>query len=180
MKCKAKTKKGKPCSIDANYPDGKCHVHSEYGIYHRQKMERRQKRKEDHIITKKKKETRLTRRNTYCEICGKRIWAMTNAKYLRSIGRCKEHQNNQLKSISNGNGRVKYEDYIISDEWKERRRRAKIAAGWRCQLCNKTGNDQTLHAHHRTYKNLGHEQNGDITVLCEDCHAKFHDIITVS
>jgi hypothetical protein len=73
---------------------------------------------------------------------------------------------------------VNYKEYILSPEWKARATAAKVKAGWRCQLCNEEGDERTLHAHHRTYKNIGHEDPTDITVLCSDCHAKFHDEIS--
>lgn len=39
---------------------------------------------------------------------------------------------------------------------------------------NRSGNETTLQAHHRTYENRGQEQPGDLTVLCRDCHSTFH------
>lgn len=67
-----------------------------------------------------------------------------------------------------------YEEYIQSPEWKERSRLAKERAGYRCQLCNKKGNDSTLHTHHRTYERLCHEEEMDLIVLCDKHHAMFH------
>lgn len=69
---------------------------------------------------------------------------------------------------------INYKEYIQSPEWKVKAKDAKVLAQWRCQLCNKEGDDYTLHAHHRTYERLGSELPGDITVLCSDCHAKYH------
>lgn len=68
-----------------------------------------------------------------------------------------------------------YYMYIESPAWHEKAIKAKELAGWRCQLCNKEGNQTTLHAHHRTYERLGFELDGDIIVLCAECHAKFHN-----
>lgn len=67
-----------------------------------------------------------------------------------------------------------YEDYLKSPQWKARAAAARRRAGYRCQLCNAAGE---LHAHHRTYDNLGNEKPGDITVLCVGCHAHFHERI---
>lgn len=71
------------------------------------------------------------------------------------------------------NARPDYKTYIKSDEWKQKAKSLKEKAGWRCQLCNKPGNEKTLNAHHRTYSTLGNEDN-DIIVLCEECHKNFH------
>jgi hypothetical protein len=70
---------------------------------------------------------------------------------------------------------VDYHEYILSAEWRERAEAAKRAAGYRCQLCNSA--DGPLHAHHRTYDRLGHEEPSDITVLCSRCHGLYHDKI---
>lgn len=69
-------------------------------------------------------------------------------------------------------GKKAHSDYLKSPEWSARRRAALDRANHRCQLCNAT---QNLNVHHRTYENWGKEQPEDLTVLCEDCHAKFHD-----
>ncbi len=67
-----------------------------------------------------------------------------------------------------------YAEYIQSPNWKAKAAEAKRNAGYRCQLCNKAGN---LDAHHRTYERLGFELSGDITVLCNACHEKHHEVM---
>lgn len=74
--------------------------------------------------------------------------------------------------INRGNPRAQYADYLQSPHWKTTRAAAIVRAGGRCQVCNATG---TLHVHHRSYLNKGHEQPGDLTVLCENCHRLFHE-----
>ena len=68
-----------------------------------------------------------------------------------------------------------YQAYLRSPSWKKKAEAAKIRAGNRCQLCNKSRNEVQLEAHHRTYERLGNELPGDITVLCRDCHES-HEI----
>jgi 5-methylcytosine-specific restriction endonuclease McrA len=65
-----------------------------------------------------------------------------------------------------------YDRYIASNPWKIKSSEAKIKAGNKCQLCNSDGE---LHTHHRTYENLGGEKDGDLIVLCQNCHEKFHE-----
>ncbi len=65
-----------------------------------------------------------------------------------------------------------YRSYLQSAAWKQRRREAIQRAGGRCQVCNSSG---PLEVHHRTYKRVGRELPGDLTVLCRGCHARFHD-----
>ena len=80
-----------------------------------------------------------------------------------------------LRLILNINpSNIDYQKYIQSPEWKEKALKAKERTGWRCQICNRHGDRKQLHAHHRTYERLGNELPEDITVLCPDCHEKFH------
>lgn len=67
-----------------------------------------------------------------------------------------------------------YQQYINSSEWRRKANAAKSRAEYRCQICNASPGVNKLHAHHRTYERLGHELDGDLTVLCEDCHKLFH------
>lgn len=65
-----------------------------------------------------------------------------------------------------------YADYLLSPEWRERRKQALDWARNACQLCNSP--QEPLHVHHRTYDRLGAELPADLVVLCEDCHDKHH------
>lgn len=65
---------------------------------------------------------------------------------------------------------VNYRAYIRSNAWKKKAEAAKIRAGNRCQLCNRSRSEVQLEAHHRTYERIGYELPGDITILCRDCH----------
>lgn len=65
-----------------------------------------------------------------------------------------------------------YSQYLKSNHWKALRRKVLYEACFKCQLCN--GTDR-LNVHHRTYDRRGNEALSDLTVLCESCHAKFHD-----
>ena len=71
---------------------------------------------------------------------------------------------------------ITYSDYLQTSHWQSKRQEALSYADNRCQLCNK---NSELHVHHRTYENLWNEPPSDLTVLCKDCHAKFHDKIEV-
>jgi len=62
---------------------------------------------------------------------------------------------------------MNYHEYLLSPQWQIKRSAAIEAAGHRCQVCNSPDN---LEVHHRTYERLGHEEPGDMTVLCATCH----------
>jgi 5-methylcytosine-specific restriction endonuclease McrA len=68
---------------------------------------------------------------------------------------------------------MEYKEYLLSDEWKKKRKAVLKRAGYRCQLCN---SNENLHVHHRTYENIFHEDLGDLTVLCGNCHKIFHNL----
>jgi len=91
------------------------------------------------------------------------------------IGWCAQINNIEIEYYRKEKA-INYSEYIQSPEWAERSNLAKERVGFKCQLCNKEGDQTTLHAHHRTYERLGHEHYTDITILCAECHAKFHDI----
>lgn len=65
----------------------------------------------------------------------------------------------------------KYERYIRSDAWKQRRKGALKRAEHRCQVCY---SKSRLDVHHRTYARFEDERAGDLTVLCRRCHDLFH------
>lgn len=67
-----------------------------------------------------------------------------------------------------------YKLYLKSDEWKKIRGIKLGHADYRCQLCNKKEN---LQVHHRTYERIFMEDMRDLTVLCEDCHRRFHSSV---
>ena len=65
---------------------------------------------------------------------------------------------------------MNYYQYLQSDAWQEKRRRALEIADHACQVCEST---ERLEVHHRTYERLGHERMSDLTVLCHVCHSLF-------
>lgn len=66
-----------------------------------------------------------------------------------------------------------YQDYLQSDYWKTRRRRALQLAGHRCQICNRNGR---LEVHHNTRERLGRELDRDLLVVCKEHHEMIHGI----
>lgn len=71
--------------------------------------------------------------------------------------------------------RTVHHEYIRSDRWRFIADEEKNKAGNRCRVCNRHSDVVTLDAHHRTYDHLGLEQDGDITVLCRDCHSIYEN-----
>ncbi|KAA3645534.1 MAG: HNH endonuclease [Chloroflexi bacterium] len=100
-----------------------------------------------------------------CDDCREDIFADRNIQYREA----EERTNKRLRELAT----MPYREYLQTPEWKERRKRHLISAGYRCQLCNSSG--VTLNVHHRTYDRRGNERFTDLIVLCQDCHSTFHD-----
>lgn len=64
-----------------------------------------------------------------------------------------------------------YEEYLLTPEWRDKRQAALDQAEFACQLC---GSTDSLQVHHRTYERRGAERLADLTVLCAECHERFH------
>jgi hypothetical protein len=56
--------------------------------------------------------------------------------------------------------------YLKSRHWKNVQR-SLYAIHKRCQLCKRSSE---LNIHHLSYERLGHEEPGDLIVLCKHCH----------
>lgn len=69
-----------------------------------------------------------------------------------------------------------YREYLISPEWRERRRIEISAAGYVCQICGIYGERRRFQVHHLTYERRGDELPEDLLVLCGDCHRDVHGI----
>ena len=76
----------------------------------------------------------------------------------------------------NAEYKERYEEYLTSEDWEEKRSIAYKAAEYRCATC---GEKKKLHAHHLFYRNL-HDVDPitELLVLCEDCHAIAHHVNT--
>ena len=61
----------------------------------------------------------------------------------------------------------RYLEYVKSDPWFARRENALKRAKRKCEACQ---SKEHLQVHHFTYERLGHEDPGDLVVLCEACH----------
>lgn len=67
-----------------------------------------------------------------------------------------------------------YKEFLTTFYWDIVRQYKLKQASYKCDLCNTS---KSLHVHHKTYEHRGEEYQhlSDLTVLCSNCHAKFHD-----
>ena len=64
----------------------------------------------------------------------------------------------------------KYQEYIRSPEWKQKRREALERVDHKCQKCGHTKWSRRLNVHHLTYEHLMNEPPEDLKVVCTVCH----------
>lgn len=69
---------------------------------------------------------------------------------------------------------MSYASYLSSPEWRRRRNRALMLAGWCCQSPGCRTRDE-LEVHHRSYEHLGDERDEELCVLCQEHHHHRHD-----
>ena len=65
-----------------------------------------------------------------------------------------------------------YVAYIRSKEWKQFCSKILAERGRKCQSCADT--TRNMQVHHIHYRNLMAELPGDVKVLCDRCHRRFH------
>lgn len=69
-----------------------------------------------------------------------------------------------------------YEDYLQSNHWRWRRRRALWLAEGQCQRCFDHKHLQVHHVTEDAYKRRGCEEDSDLEVLCRACHEAEHGL----
>jgi restriction endonuclease Mrr len=65
-----------------------------------------------------------------------------------------------------------YREYLRTPEWRKTRAAALHRANHQCAI--DPAHTDKLQVHHRTYDHLGAELEGDLLVLCEECHRVHH------
>lgn len=68
---------------------------------------------------------------------------------------------------------MSYKAYLLTKHWQYFKISALKHFNRRCQACG--SEDKKLNVHHNNYNSKGCETFDDVTVLCEECHAKFHN-----
>lgn len=67
----------------------------------------------------------------------------------------------------------KYEAYLQTEQFDRIRQAVFDRDGRKCVVC---GSTSTLQAHHLTYRNVYHEDTGDLITLCKVCHSIYHAV----
>lgn len=69
-----------------------------------------------------------------------------------------------------------YQEYLNSPHWLDIKKRYMAYLNTQKQIpaCACCKSKFRLSLHHKTYKRLGHENFGDLIMLCSECHEKLH------
>ena len=67
---------------------------------------------------------------------------------------------------------TKYQEYLLSPEWKTIKKKIITRAKGCCEGC---GEAKPLEVHHLTYDRIGQELLTDLAAYCSECHGKAHE-----
>jgi len=98
-----------------------------------------------------------------------------NRLYLLKPESCEDYNPLKKKRVNSlrEKNKAEYRKYLKSEHWQSFREKAINHYGDACCLC---GSNEKISVHHLTYKNRGHENINDVTVLCDRCHKEIHGI----
>lgn len=68
---------------------------------------------------------------------------------------------------------LEYKEYLMSDEWQEKRLHIAKLRKYTCEKCKKIIKSG-FHIHHKTYKHFGAEKDHELMFLCRNCHKIVH------
>ena len=105
------------------------------------------------------------------------IYRHRNTEYFgssNSIKKLKNWRKKQRKSAKKKKKQWKYAEYIVSPEWKRRRKLYFLSHKKQCTVCETTKGRIVLH--HMRYNHVGNEPDEDLVALCWDCHEEFHNL----
>lgn len=109
------------------------------------------------------------------------------SEHRKALSRWRRKMKSQLKGIKGqkkGRSKVinrkyenrcpkRYEVYILSKWWEERKNDYYKVYGYKCELCGKANR---IHLHHIWYGEHGKESDQQLIALCQKHHKEFHDI----
>jgi len=67
--------------------------------------------------------------------------------------------------------RAEYQEYLLSDKWRQRRALVLDRADGLCERCRQAPATQV---HHLTYEHIFGELLFELVAVCDDCHSRAH------
>ena len=65
----------------------------------------------------------------------------------------------------------RYDEYLLSEKWKQKRQRVMLRADGQCEGC---GEKPATEVHHLTYANCFDEFLFELAAVCHTCHIRYH------
>jgi hypothetical protein len=85
----------------------------------------------------------------------------------------KYYSSHSIKNFENMKYKERYEEYLASDEWHDKRRLVLDRCNYICEAC---GINEAKQAHHLTYANIFDEYLFELIGVCLPCHKKIHTL----
>jgi 5-methylcytosine-specific restriction endonuclease McrA len=131
---------------------------------------------------------------THCGGCLNKSKPLSSKKYLSEIrGEFCQHREKEWKDNQQNEGYIlsnlkkehnhfnspwyKYNQYLSSNIWKEKRKLIFDRDNNICQICK---TEPSSEVHHLTYQNVYNEPLEDLIAICSPCHRKKHDKPTLN
>ncbi len=138
------------------------------------------------ITVKKISESNTVYAYEQCSSCGLKIKGPISQKGfdIKSLAIFNEELNNQVNEdiykeyftiqselgvIKKDNFFIKYDEYLKSNTWKDKRDRVLKRDNYLCQACLR---NEATEVHHKTYKHVFNEPLFELVSICKSCHDK--------
>ena len=117
---------------------------------------------------------------TQCEICGKMVKSLPKQDFAEidelpefdeSVWERLHQQNQEIAEIHESAWWEIYNEYLMSDEWAEKRALALMQCKGICVGC---GVKPATQVHHFSYNNVGDEFLFELAGVCDECHERIH------
>lgn len=101
------------------------------------------------------------------------VYKFRDKSHRKKTKRLAKKQNSRTKSkkLLQDKPKYDYREYIVSKRWYNRIRDYYKLYGKICSACFST---KKIKMHHMNYLHIGYEYDNDITPLCDNCHAEYH------
>lgn len=115
-----------------------------------------------------------------CKLCLKSIAAKARQKETMERWAQSERERERERAASQREWRSRYDAYLLSTEWREKRRRVMRRANGMCEGCGEQG---ATEVHHLKYPRncfpgspewIAREKLFDLRAICRSCHSDVH------
>ena len=106
-----------------------------------------------------------------CLLCIRSVEARQRQAEREAQWQDRQREWNDRRREEDERWRTRYESYLQTGAWRERRKRVMERTRGLCEGC---GQRRATQVHHLTYERVGAEMLFDLVAICDDCHARIH------